>query len=204
MINKMKALLTAAVLLGSFALTGSGQAITLIPTPTLDSQIRFSEQQTPTGGTYTITNLSSNEYVFGFIVTNPEASYSSAHTTQANWSAFSSGNVPLSVQALLSGLPSNIGPFFEYNENFGLNPGSITNRGFDIGPNSSSSLFTFAANPASTGYALLVDSRGNVNLVQMAAAPEAPVWVMMLLGFAGLGAVSYRASRRRQAALSAV
>jgi hypothetical protein len=140
----------------------------------------FSVVESP--GQYTVTNNSTNWYIYGFTVSNPEAGAPNTFefTTQTNWSAFNSGTnlvgtpdaafLYLNNDTTTTGIPNDIGL------------GTLT------GPVSSN--FFFGANEASTATLFLIDQAGDTT--RISPIPEPSTWAMMILGFVGVGFMAYR------------
>jgi hypothetical protein len=183
----------ALTLLGA-VFCGSANALVTVTPPPVASDFILSETETDIplgpftfvlGGQYTIKDNSPYWYVYGFVVTNPAAVYSSAYTgaEHASWTAGT---------ATLLGQPA----FFYIDEYTGTASANLpdfiqTNGG--IGSD-----FYFFANLASSYTLDLVDSNGDKATIS-SAVPEPSTWAMMLLGFVGIGAMTYR---RRKSALA--
>jgi hypothetical protein len=152
-------------------------------------------------GYYTVINNSVSEYIYGFSVTNPLASSVNSWTTEPGWIA---GKTPV------LGYPKT-------GFGYATAPGywTFSWRGpvfhvssLTIGPDESSSNFFFGTSElASLVTLLLVDDKGHFSSISFdatqatPAVPEASTWAMMILGFAGIGALAYR--RRRNSAATA-
>jgi hypothetical protein len=134
-------------------------------------------------GTYTVTNNTNDFYIWGFAIGNPGAS--DAGTSLASWhpSTFFGGTPSAELQYINS---------------------TYLSLGTDIGPNSSSSAFTFSAGSlqdppftlklydfdTNTKYIYTGSTGANGGI--LTAVPEPSTWAMLLLGFAGLGFMAYR------------
>jgi hypothetical protein len=147
-------------------------------------------------GSYTVINHSASEYIYGFSVTNPLASSVNDWTTEPGWIA---GKAPLLGYPKTGFGYLTARGFWTFSRGrpvFHVNP-------LTIGPNESSSNFFFGTSElASIVTLLLVDAKGNFSSVSfdaMQAAPAVPepsTWAMMILGFAGVGALAYRRRRK--------
>jgi hypothetical protein len=65
-----------------------------------------------------------------------------------------------------------------------------------------SGLVTGASDVGYTGAGLTLTTTDNTGVGLATAVPEASIWAMMLIGFAGLGLAVYRPTRRRAAGLT--
>ena len=149
-------------------------------------------------GHYTVVNNSVSEYIYGFSVTNPLASSVDDWTTEPGWIA---GKTPLLFYPK-TGFGYLTAPgywtFSRGRSVFHVSP-------LTIGPSESSSNFFFGtAELASVVTLLLVDAKGNFSSISFdatPAVPEASTWAMMILGFSGIGYLTYRRGKQ-PAALS--
>ena len=190
--NALKAWVLAVGLLIGFSSLNPAKAVLVS-----SSAFEVTETAGPHNtGFYTVINNSISEYIYGFSVTNPLASSVNAWTTEPGWIA---GKTPL----------------FDYPK---TGFGYLTAPGFwtfsrgrpvfhvsspTIGPNESSSNFFFGTSElASMVTLLLVDAKGNFSSVSFdatqaaPAVPEPSTWAMMIVGFAGVGALAYRRRRK--------
>jgi hypothetical protein len=156
---------------------GPAAAVTVDPGDFQVIQVAGSPNQ------YDVVDSSTNWYITGFTVSNPLAgSGTSPTTTQPSWFA---GNSATN----LIGTPD--AGYAYVNTSTGL-----VN---DIAPQSSNNQFFFYQ-PLATAYTYelsLTDANGDVATLS-AAVPEPSIWVMMILGFFGIGFTAYR-RRNRQA-----
>ena len=161
-----------------------GTGIRYHRTPPEFQIIESCDPGTDCAGTFTVINNSTDLYVYGFQVGNPVAT--SAGTTQPNWAAFTctSGNS-------CTGLSEDE---FEYTAN---NPYDLTD---DVGPNSSSSKFTFSALTGSPAILDLVDANGvgsTFDLETTLQTSEVPEPMSAALFGSGLLALAGIVGRRR-------
>jgi hypothetical protein len=150
----------------------------LISVPNADPA-QFSVVETP--GQYDVFNNSTQDWsIYGFSATNPEAGGPNVYeyTNQSNWSAYNSGTN-------FVGTPQAV--FLYYNNDGGALAGLST----DIAPGTSSNQFFFGATEASVFTLYLVDSAGFTAQV-VEGVPEPSTWAMMILGFCGIGFITYR------------
>ena len=171
---------------------GSAAHATLVaaPPPFNSSDFSVIEGQ----GVYTVVNNSSDWSVFRFVVQNAEAATGSAHTTQLGWTPSTVSFAPFkdsndSTRAIVDA-------GFQYWNQTGT-------RSLDVQAGTSSSNFTFVGPVQSHFEIYATDQIGEVQTVFgfTTAVPEPSTWAMMILGFAGIGAMTYH--RRKSAALVA-
>ena len=155
-------------------------------------------------GVYTIINNSADWYIYSFAVSNPLAAGGAAFTTQPVWKT--------QITAVYNVGTGNVDPAFGYYDPFTYVAGGDLHTGpsgfsYDLGPGTSSSLFTFTGSVASE-YEIsvaAVDGRFSQAGIRgetiLAAVPEPSTWAMLLLGFAGIGFMAYR--RKSKPALMA-
>ena len=153
-------------------------------------------------GHYTVVNNSGNlgypvEYIYGFSVTNPLASTVNDWTTEKGWVATKTPLFGHSKTGFAYLTLPEILTFSQGHLQFTVNPETI-------GPGEQSSNFFFGTDLlASSATLLLVDGNGRFSTLttpSIAAVPEPSTWAMMILGFAGIGFMTYR---RRNSALAA-
>jgi hypothetical protein len=153
-------------------------------------------------GHYTVVNNSGNfgysaEYIYGFSVTNPLASTVNDWTTEKGWVA---------TKSPLFGHPKTSFTYLTLPEILTFSHGHLqfTVNQQTIGPNEQSSNFFFGTDLlASSATLLLVDENGRFSTFtteSIAAVPEPSTWAMMILGFVGIGFMTYR---HRKSALAA-
>jgi hypothetical protein len=146
----------------------------------------FNVIETP--GQYDVFNNSTQGwYITGFTATNPLAGGPgvSETTSQVGWQALNSGTGQV-------GTP--LAEFLYINTSVGT---GLTD---DIAPGTESDKFHFfQAPPASVFTLFLTDANGDVASVVL-GVPEPSTWAMMILGFAGIGGMTYR--RRKSAAIA--
>ena len=153
---------------------------------------------TQTAGTpnyYTLTNNTSDQYVYDFVVTDPQAVYLGASTTQRNWSVYFPG-------ACFSS------ECYWYKNNDNSNDPNYAVD--DVGPHSSNSNFFFIT-PLDSSYLRYeifyvnpTNAATGSYTVTYAIVPEPSTWAMMLLGFAGLGFAGCQSERGAMRRLCAI
>lgn len=185
----LKFLTGLALLAGCAGFGSPARAVTVAPNPA-DFQII----EAP--GQYTVVNNSSNWYVLGFRVTNPDAFQSSYSTTRSGW-----------IAGIFNGDCCGHGneSGFVYVD-FAAYVFNSYNLPELIGPGGSSSEFFFGAKLNSYTHIYVVDQYGtraefNDGPTLTPGVPEPSTWAMMLLGFGGLGWLAYR--RQSKPAVSA-
>jgi hypothetical protein len=148
-------------------------------------------------GFYTITNHSTDWYIEGLAVGNPNQSIPPPTTTQSHWAAsdyiiFNSPYPTIYVNVYL-----NNNDLLAFSDNL-LN---------EVGPGQSSSKFFFYAALGSDPTLNLVNGSGQTTTIiptgTLAATPLPSTWTMMLIGFVGLGFFAYRGTKKNSAALAA-
>jgi hypothetical protein len=154
-------------------------------------------------GSYTVINNSSNLYIYGFAVSNPDALSASPppSTGFTNWNAYAvslplGGPTAVPANAYVTGDAdlSHINNVFL----------TTLNTANYIAPGHSSSLFYFGSAAASDAGLLVVDSLGNESQFSSTANTPLPsTWLMLLSGFVGLGFFAYRGTKKNAAALAA-
>jgi hypothetical protein len=147
-----------------------------------------------TGSSYTLTNNSTNLYVWGLAVGQPDAIGASVDTTDpviGGWKAF----------AFNTSTPAAAG--VEY-----INQNNFMDLNTDIAPRGGSDgnfFYSLSVDPAPGQFTLnLVNADGqqftyDSGTKSVTAVPEPSTWVMIILGFLG---VSFMAHRRTSRALS--
>ena len=174
-------LLAGAVVFGaSVAATGPAWSLLFVgPSP---SDFVFSESEGPDGGYYTIANHSSDWWVYGLSVTNPEAGDPfTASTTQPNWQA-----------STCVGADN----CFDNQSGFHYEDYDYTNLNLDITPGHSSSNFFFSAPEASVPGITLVNGEGQTASLTPLSVPEPATWALLLTGFGALGLAAHASGRR--------
>lgn len=130
-------------------------------------------------GKYTVVNNSTDWYIYGFQVSNPEADFAQAYTNRPFWNSGNCGSGCGNV------------PFFSY-----FNEGGPFDFDDNIQPGETDGRFGFYAPPASTYTIFLVDSNFVTTTTsgQASGTPEPGTWSLMIGGFGLAGA----ALRRRR------
>jgi hypothetical protein len=172
--------LKALGLIAIFACLWGGAANALVMA--VPNPADFNVIETP--GQYDVFNNSTFWYITGFSATNPAAGGPGATetTTVTGWQAFNSGTN-------LVGTPD--AAFAYFNVTTGL-----TN---DIAPGTSNDGFFFSVPEASVFTLFLTDANGDKTQVVL-GVPEPSTWAMMILGFLGVGGMTYR--RRKSATIA--
>ena len=157
------------------------------------------------GGQYVVHNNSSNWYIYGFAVSNPNASTDNPQAFYYSW---------VGVYANLSITGPNTEPVNVYYSNYidlskGLDhdPGLLNGYLLSefIAPNSTTPFgsFTFTGPPASDVGLLAVDGSGDFAQFSSSATPLPSTWLMLIAGFVGFGFLAYRGTKKSSAALAA-
>ena len=129
-------------------------------------------------GYFTIINNSSEWYIYGFDVTDTDAT--NPMTTQPGWAASACGD-----GCLL------------YINNTLTSPLPVAD---DVGPGQSSSLFTFSLPEGSLPTFYVANSLGvEGGAFTPTGVPEPSTWAMLILGFVGLGYAAFRRSANGRA-----
>jgi hypothetical protein len=150
-------------------------------------------------GSYNVINNSSDLYIFGFAVSNPNALTDNPGTTFTNWSGYS---VSLALDGINT-VPVNAYVTGDANLDDFNNPFLTTvNLNNYIAPGTSVSEFYFGSFAASDGGLLTVNSDGQESQFS-SVTPLPSTWTMMLIGLAGLGFVAYRGTKNRSSAIAA-
>jgi hypothetical protein len=143
------------------------------------------------GGSYTLTNNTTNLYVWGLAVGQPDATGASVDTTDpviGGWKAF----------AFNTSTPANAG--VEY-----INQNNFMTLATDIAPNGGSDsnfFYTLSVDPAPGQFTLnLVNADGaqftyDSGKNTVTAVPEPSTWAMIILGFLGVGFMVHRRTSR--------
>ena len=166
---RLRGLVFAGTAALGFLAAGPGQASTRVASPPTFSDFGFSES----AGQYTITNNSSDAYIYGFSVTNPLAGVGTS------WNSQPAGERSFWWDC---GSSCDAGSFVYWN------PGGQTDTTYDIAPGQSASDFYFNVPDASkVTFDVVQRDVTGAYVSYTLAAPEASTWVMMLGGFSLLG-----------------
>jgi hypothetical protein len=198
MMSGYRTLLQASLVAGA-ALLGASQAYATGITP----EFELIEGN----GVYTLVNNSTDEWIYGFTVSNPLASKDADWTTQSGWSATKEyGIVDHRITAI--GYTYSAKPFDPpfYTEVVGRGKGTkiefLPNMSVDIAPGQSSNLFLFGG-PDPMG-SVTFDLVGDDILSFAPAVTMTPLpttWLMMLSGLIGCGLLAYRGKKVSSAGL---
>jgi PEP-CTERM motif len=153
-------------------------------------------------GNYAVYNNSnlggySPEYIYAFSVTNPLASSVGDRTSETGWTAGKSPLIGRPKTGFYYATFPEILKFSDGKLKLSINPETI-------GPGEYADDFFFGTDRlASTATLFLVDANGNFSTAQIVTSgvPEPSTWAMMILGFAGIGFMTYR--RKNKMALNA-
>lgn len=173
----------------------------LVSVPVLSDSINIDNGQFVideyVGGQYVVHNNSSNWYIYGFAVSNPNAStdnpqafYNSWVGVYANLSITGPNTEPVNVYYssyidLSNGLDHDPGLLVPYLLSDFIAPNFTTPFGS----------FIFTSPPASDVGLLAVDSSGDFAQFSSSATPLPSTWLMLLSGFIGFGFLAYRGTK---------
>jgi len=146
-------------------------------------------------GMYTVTNTSTDWWIYGFAVTNPNAPLftESAHTTQTNWFA---GETIYCLYTHGTGCGGTLDSF-DYGDIDGASLSFLTD---DIAPGTTVDLFTWGPNAeeASLDAFELINAAGDTALVTGTAIDVTAVPEPAALSLLGMGLVLFGVARRRR------
>ena len=177
--NTSIGLVTSSSSISNFAYGGTVYGAS-VPSPSLGAYLTINNHREFIGGSY-----------FGIISGYNDGSYSQQNHA-AGTVSFPGGiehddSVTTEIYNYSATLPASITSDFTYN----IQPGDTVSGSFDF--------YTY-----DFGVGALVNTYGNLDTTELSektglsAIPEPSTWSMMLLGFAGLGIVGYRRTRRRR------